>query len=214
MLVYAIHTNYFVEVNPLRISLLGPSASYRFIMQKGFISYHKLKFLSLPVIVSSAFVFSGYQISPSNLVHGLQPISKLQYLISILVLRAKWVWQAWGQSKFVPKNWFEEAVYRGCMFCNIMNKGCVGSPVVPIPLILPSIMFHLFFHNSLAPCEPKFRFRVKCCRLYFINFKQYAHIFNISLRNFAPWSVRTIAGIAYLRITWATNSRDTVSASC
>jgi len=56
-----------------------------------FMSYHKLKFLNFPIIVSSVFVFIGYQISPSNVVRGLQPMSKLQYVIFILVLRARWV---------------------------------------------------------------------------------------------------------------------------
>jgi len=60
-------------------------------MQKNFISYNKLKFLSLPVVVSSVFVFIVYQISRSNLVRGLQPIAKFQYVILILVLRARWV---------------------------------------------------------------------------------------------------------------------------
>ena len=115
--------------------------------------------------------------------HGLHPISKLQYVIFIFVLRAGWVWQAWRHSRFVPKNWFQEGLYRGCMFSNIMNKGCVGNPVDPIPMNLSTVMFH-FCQISVATFEPNIRLRLKCCWLYFLNFQHYAQNFQHFTKEF------------------------------
>jgi len=57
------------------------------------------------------------------------------------------------------------------VFSNIINTGCSGDTVVPISLILPSVMFHVFYQNTLTPFELTFRLRVKSCCLYFLNFK-------------------------------------------
>jgi hypothetical protein len=49
----------------------------------------------------------------------------------------------------------------GYVFSNIINKGCAGDTVVPISLILPSVMFHVFCQNTVTPFELTFRLRVK-----------------------------------------------------
>jgi len=93
----------------------------------------------------------------------------------------------------------------GYVFSNIIKKGCAGDVVVPL-----SLMFHVFCQNTITAFELTFRLRVKSCCLYFLNL----HTLNILLRKFAHLSVSTVAGIPYFRFNSATNSRDTVSASC
>jgi len=47
------------------------------------------------------------------------------------------------------------------VFSNIINKGCAGDTVVPVSLILPTVMFHVFCQNTATPFEFTFRLRVK-----------------------------------------------------
>ena len=67
----------------------------------------------------------------------------------------------------------------GYVFSNIINKGCAEDTVVPIFLILPSVMFHVFCQNTVTPFELTFRLRVKSCCLYFLNLKCFTHFGDI-----------------------------------
>lgn len=49
----------------------------------------------------------------------------------------------------------------GYVFSDIVNKGCPWDTVVPISLILPTVIFHVFCQNTATPFEFTFRLRVK-----------------------------------------------------
>jgi len=59
----------------------------------------------------------------------------------------------------------------GYVFSNIINKGRAWDTAVPISLILPTVMFHIFCQNAATPLEFTFRLRVKKLMFVFLNLK-------------------------------------------